>query len=244
MGSSPEHLKVATAAWFDEVAPQWPTGTPADLPAMVAQLDCPAGGLILDAGCGNGVRGIPLAKAGYRVHGVDLAPEMVARASQAARQRGLDGSDARFEVGDVEALPVEDRACDGIICVNVLDFTPHPGVALTEFARVLKPGGRLLLSMLGAASPVKLTPGSERWRRFLPDPPTIIPGNDILPWEMEALLVELGWQVLDQQPRVGRTVRGPASPYSEAMVSRLPDRLLQQAVATAWQFVATPQSET
>jgi hypothetical protein len=81
-------------------------------------------------------------------------------------------------------------------------------------------------------------------RRFLPDPPTIIPGNDILPWEMEALLVELGWQVLDQQPRVGRTVRGPASPYSEAMVSRLPDRLLQQAVATAWQFVATPQSET
>jgi len=154
MGSSPEHLKVATAAWFDEVAPQWPTGTPADLPAMVAQLDCPAGGLILDAGCGNGVRGIPLAQAGYRVHGVDLAPEMVARASQAARQRGLDGSDARFEVGDVEALPVEDGACDGIICVNVLDFTPHPGVALTEFARVLKPGGRLLLSMLGAASPV------------------------------------------------------------------------------------------
>src|SRR6185437_16245719 len=112
------------------------------------------------------------------------------------------------------------------------------------FARVLRPGGRLVLSMLGAHSAVKRGPGSERWRRFLPDSAAVIPLNDILPWEMEALLGALGWQILDQRPHVGPTVGGPPSLYTQEAVLALPDRILQQTAATTWQFVAARPVET
>lgn len=46
--------------------------------------------------------------------------------------------------------------------------------------------------MLGAHSAIKRSAGVERWKRFLPEPPPVMPLNDILPWEMEALLDALG----------------------------------------------------
>jgi SAM-dependent methyltransferase len=231
--------KTAITQWYDDLAARWPTHAPPGIQTFItAQVGCAPGSLILDAGCGNGVRCIPLARAGYRVHGIDLSPEMIAVARQTATGLGLGEPDARFAVGDVERLPVADALCDAVLCVNVLDFTPHPGIALAEFARVLRPGGRLVLSMLGAHSAVKRGPGSERWRRFLPGAPAVIPLNDILPWEMEALLGALGWQILDQRPHVGPTVGGPPSLYTLAMVLALPDRILQQTAATTWQFVA------
>jgi hypothetical protein len=93
--------------------------------------------------------------------------------------------------------------------------------------------------MLGAYSAVRFDPGQERWRRFLPDPPPVIPLNDIMPWEMEELLIELGWEILDQQPQMGRTLRTPGAGYNEDRVKALPNRILQQTLATAWQFLAS-----
>lgn len=95
--------------------------------------------------------------------------------------------------------------------------------------------------MLGAHSPVKSSAGVGRWKRFLPEPPPVMPANDILPWEMEALLDPTGWQVIEQAPRViGKTFSGPAGGYTQEQVEALPDRVLQQAVATSWFFIATP----
>ncbi len=106
---------------------------------------------------------------------------------------------------------------------------------------MLAPGGRLLLTMLGAHSPIKESAGVERWKRFLPEPPPVMPANDILPWEMEALLDATGWRVIEQVPRVvGKTFSGPAGGYTLEMVEALSDRTLQQTVATGWLFVATP----
>lgn len=85
---------------------------------------------------------------------------------------------------------------------------------------------------------MRRAPGRERWRRFLPEPPPAIPLNDILPWELEALLAALGWRTVAQRPLVAPTLRGPADPYTVAQVEALPDRVLQQAIATLWQFVA------
>jgi SAM-dependent methyltransferase len=135
----------------------------------------------------------------------------------------------------LEAIDFPDGHFAAILCRNVLDFVPAPGRMLTEFWRLLRPGGRLALAVLGAASIVK----REDWRRFLPDSPTPAIRNQLLPWEAEALLHALGWDIVEQFPSFAPSVAGVPNPYTPEMAARLQDRLLQQTVASSWWFVAT-----
>ena len=93
----------------------------------------------LDAGCGTGFQAVLLADLGYAVHGVDISAGLLAR----ARARLPDIPLAR---ASVEALPYADRTFDAVACCgSTLSFVDDPGRALAELARVLVPGGRLLL---------------------------------------------------------------------------------------------------
>jgi SAM-dependent methyltransferase len=241
MTGGPDRKEVARR-WWDGLADDWHTSMPDSMVDLLEQrLDVPRGGVILDAGCATGARSIGLALRGYHVIGIDISPRMIAIARQRVQELALSESQARYIVGNIEQLDLADFSVDAIICVNVLDFTPSPGRALVEFRRVLSSDGRALIMTLGANSPVRLDPGRERWRRFLPDPPEVVPLNDLMPWESEALLTELGWEIIDQQPRVGATLRGPVPVYSEEFVRTLADRNLQQTAATGWEFLARPR---
>jgi ArsR family transcriptional regulator len=94
-----------------------------------------------DLGCGTGQLTATVAPHVRRVIAVDGSPDML----EAARRRlaGLDNVDIRQ--GDLESLPVEDGVLDAAMLSLVLHYSPDPAVALREVARVIRPGGRVLI---------------------------------------------------------------------------------------------------
>jgi SAM-dependent methyltransferase len=96
-------------------------------------------GRALDAACGTGRYAAHLADRGHGVIGVDSSPDMLAKA-RARTPR------ATFVLGDLTALPVPDADVDLVVCALALAHLPELGPALAEFARVLRPGGHLVLS--------------------------------------------------------------------------------------------------
>src|SRR5262249_37219532 len=77
------------------------------------------------------------------VVGVDLSSGMVDQATLRCQRYGARG---RFIVGDSEHLPVADRSCDVVTCSHSFHHYPNQLAVMREFARVLKPNGRLVLA--------------------------------------------------------------------------------------------------
>ncbi|HXM63780.1 MAG TPA: class I SAM-dependent methyltransferase [Terriglobales bacterium] len=106
-----------------------------------------AGTLWLDAGCGTGTLARWLAARGCSVLGVDAAPEMVVAANQSLRSDSHSDRLSFVHIKTISRLALDDRSLDGILCSSVLEYLPDPSACLTEFARVLKPRGLLLVSV-------------------------------------------------------------------------------------------------
>lgn len=103
---------------------------------------------ILDVASGNGASALHLAdRFGCRVTGIDLGAENVDRANAAARDRGL-ADRVRFQTADAESLPFEGACFHALVCECAFCTFPSKASAAAEFARVLRPGGRLGLSDL------------------------------------------------------------------------------------------------
>lgn len=112
---------------------------------FAAQVPVQAGQRVLDIGCGTGEVALALAGRGAEVVGVDLAPEMVARAQ--ARAQTVTG--VSFHVADAQALPFPDRSFDRVVSAATLFFLPDMLAAVQEWGRVLVGGGELLFSSFG-----------------------------------------------------------------------------------------------
>ncbi|MFE0779070.1 class I SAM-dependent methyltransferase, partial [Streptomyces sp. NPDC058861] len=134
--------------FFGARAADWDSRFPDDGPAYaaaVAELGLRPGGSVLDAGCGTG-RALPPLRAAVgpsgTVVGVDLTPEMLERAVRAGRG-GADGG--ALLLADVGRLPVRDGALDAVFGAGLVSHLADPAAGLREFARVVRPGGRLAL---------------------------------------------------------------------------------------------------
>lgn len=116
-------------------------------PTAIASLK--PGDVVLDLGSGAGIDCfLAAAQVGPegRVIGVDMTPEMIERARQNAKRAGH--ANVEFRLGEIEALPVADATVDVIISNCVLNLSPERHRALAEAHRVLKPGGRIVVSDL------------------------------------------------------------------------------------------------
>lgn len=102
---------------------------------------------VLEVGVGTGRIAIPLAERGVAVRGIDVSPRML----EVLRAR----SDAvPVEVADATALPLSDDSVDAVLAVHVMHLIPAWPDAVAEAVRVLRPGGRVVLSGLDVADPL------------------------------------------------------------------------------------------
>ena len=133
-------MEGSTARWYDRT-------TRKDMPefktlAQRIAAAVPSGGAVLEVAPGPGFLSIELAKRGLQVQGIDISKTFV---QIAKRNATADGVQARFELGNAAALPVEDGSVDFVVCRAAFKNFSEPVKALSEMRRVLRPGGTALL---------------------------------------------------------------------------------------------------
>jgi arsenite methyltransferase len=145
LGYPPELANVPEAAVesFAGVANPWELGR------------LSAGERVLDLGCGAGTDSLVAAQMvgpEGSVIGIDMTPEMLAKARRAAAEMG--GANVEFVEGEIELLPFGDESVDVVISNGVIDLLPDKDTVFAEIYRVLRPGGRIQLADVTIQQPV------------------------------------------------------------------------------------------
>lgn len=217
-------IRPEEAAFFAELAKDWwnPKGkmaslhqvNPVRMAFIRAAVDAHFGGdtrsirplagkSALDIGCGAGLVCEPLARLGAEVTGVDAAADNVAAASAHAESAGLD---IRYMAGEVATLDI--GTFDLVTALEVVEHVADKRAFLADVADRLSPGGLLVIStpnrtaasrllLVGAAEAVGYVPkGTHHWEDF------------IQPEELEAMLAELGLEVVERRGIAWRPGKG------------------------------------
>ena len=151
-----------------------------EIPALVRLLALPAGGELLEVGCGRGVALAPLARLlrPSAVAGVDVDGELVREADGAVRAAGLSAS---LHAADVRALPFADESFDLVVDFGTCYHVAGADRALAEIARVLRPDGLFVHETPLAqalAHPTRCTGKSLPWHAA----PSLRPRKSALLW--------------------------------------------------------------
>jgi len=178
-------------------------------PRLIAQLaiasDMLRGehGRTLDLGCATGSAFPMLRAREFDVVGIDLSSRMIAF----AQQRYADDRRIQLSRGDAEFLPFAAASFDAVTCLGVFEFLPDYAPALREIARILRPGGLLVLSIPNRISPYHITHDVAQatvWRAWRAMKPMVRRGPSTtaftpavrrhlcIPWRLRAELARCG----------------------------------------------------
>ena len=147
---------------------------------------------VLDLGCGAGVFCRLAADAGAAVTGIDAAAALV----EIARERVPGG---RFDVGDIHALPYEDRSFDVVTAFNSLQFAGDPLAVLAGVGRVTRPAGRVYVLVWGREQHTDLLAVMKALHPLVPPRPAGSAGPFALspPGVLEDLAARGGWTEIE-----------------------------------------------
>lgn len=209
-------------SWSKRSRSMWLEGSRKAIIPFIEQ-HVPKGQHILDIGCGDGYGSSKLHEAGFYVTGVDLSNEMIAR----AKERNGDEM-MSFVQGNVMNMPFTDQTYDGLMAINVLEWTETPALALKELQRVVKTDGLLTVGVLGPTA----GPRENSYPRLYGEPSIC---NTMMPWEFEKLAADHGLEYVD-----GFGVY--KDKVNEAHYHNLPLQL-KQALTFMWIFMLRKSGE-
>jgi len=205
-------VREAYASWAENYDGPNPLIT-AEEPVVRHFLDGVVPGRAIDVACGTGRLARILRDLGHRVIAVDESPEMLARVRQNA-------PGAALVRGDLRQLPIDDRSADVAICGLALTHVPTLRGPIAELARVLRPGGRLILSDI---HPVAVATGAHAF--FVrPDGSRGVTRNEVH-WPSE---------YVDSFRAADLTIEQAAEPlFDESFVQEMPEAAIRDAAREA-----------
>ena len=200
-----------------EALPDDVTGLSLGCGDPVTLADIRAGDTVLDLGSGGGIDCFLAAKRvgpTGRVIGVDMTPDMLARARANAEK--MKAINVEFRQGQIEALPVENDSVDVIISNCVINLSPDKLRVFREMFRALKPGGRVSVSDIVTNGPMSPTVarGIEAWAGC------VAGAMDVS--DYRAGLEAAGFVGVVATPKQGNDLLGQASPVLAALPVGLP----------------------
>lgn len=208
--------------WFASTIPfagQWRVWQRLVLPRL-------RGHEVLEVGCGIGDLLVDMAQAGYRCQAIDRSPQMVSATRSKLARKGLADQVEVIE-GQVQALPFGDATFDSVVSTFPTEYIADPA-ALREIARVLRPGGRLIVVVGANLLPI----GPLNFLLILLH--TLVYGGSPRPALRRAARVRRRGQSATDQPgasaadeQEGRTVTaaGPRIPLEAAGLRRVEERV-------------------
>jgi SAM-dependent methyltransferase len=198
--------------------------------AVLGALDPRPGESVIDLGVGPGLLAAAIAErvgAGGALTGIDVSPDMLAIA--AGRRLPPGAATPSFREGSVTDLPFPDGTFDAAVCTQVYEYVPDMPLALREAARVLRPGGRLVVLDTDWDSIVWRSSDDDRMNRVLAawDAHLV---HRALPRALPELLRDAGFDVADVRVVPLLNVGGDPRTYSAGMRELIAEFVTDQGV--------------
>lgn len=201
--------------WHERSEAMWTTGSRKTIIPFI-QSKLKQGSTVLDAGCGDGYGSYLLSQNDYKVIGIDIAEKMIKYAKGT-----YINDDIEFLQGDLSDLPLDNKSVDAIMAINSLEWTENPLTVLNEFHRVMKNKGSLFIGLLGPTA----GPRANSFNRLYGE--NVI-CNTMMPWELERLALENGWNLIDHIP----VYKEEAKKIETSKLSKI----LKQSLTFMWVF--------